>query len=120
MNPSEAAKILAMAVTLDARLKPPSREDAQARAVAWSATLDDDLPVSAAERIVADHYRESTEALMPAHVNRAWRSYRKQMLAAQREEAERRSIASAAEAAVPMPDEVRAMLKQAFKGFDLP
>lgn len=120
MNPSEAAKILAMAVTLDPRLKPPSVEDAQARAVAWASTLDDDLPPSVAERLVAQHYRESTEGLMPAHVNRAWRAYRKQMLTAQREEAERRSVTLAKETAVPMPPEVRAMLHQAFKGFDLP
>lgn len=120
MNPSEAAKVLAMAVTLDPRLKPPSVEDAQARAVAWSATLDDDLPLQVAERLVAEHYRESTDGLMPAHLNRAWRAHRKQALAAQREEAERRAITSAAAMAVPMPETVRQMLREALKSTESP
>jgi hypothetical protein len=115
MNPSEAAKILSIAVTLDPRLKPPSREDAQARAAAWSASLDDDLPVTVAERMIVEHYRESTDGVMPAHVNKAWRQYRRDLIAEQREQAEKRAVTVAADHAVPMPPDVKKQLLQALK-----
>ena len=111
MNPSEAARVLSVAVTFDARLKPPSREDAQARAAAWAAALDEDLPQQSAERIVIEHYRESTEAVMPAHVNRAWRQRKREALAQEREAAERRALTESAETAVPMPESVKYALQ---------
>jgi len=118
VNPSEAATVLAVAVTLDNRLKPPSREDAQARATAWSETLDSDLTPSVAQKIVIDHYRETTDSLMPAHVNRAWRSLRKQQKQFASEEAQRKAAAAAAAAAVPMPRDVKVLLEKSFKETD--
>jgi hypothetical protein len=107
VTPSEAAKVLAVAVTFDSRLTPPSREDSIARAQAWSLALDERMTEQEAIRLVIDHYRESSDSLMPASLNKAyWRS---------REAGKERAITSdalddhrrAMEVAVPMPPEIK-------------
>lgn len=77
MKPEQAAVVLAMAATLDARLTPPSPEDAKARAVGWAHVLDQDMTVDEARACVIEHYREATASLMPAHVNRLHRDRRR-------------------------------------------
>jgi hypothetical protein len=116
MNPSEAATVLAVAVTLDPRLKPPSREDAQARAVAWSQTLDPDMDVKTAQALVAVHYRESTDGLMPAHVNRLWRERRRSMAEQKRLMLEARAATEADTVAIPMPEAVREQWQRVLGG----
>ena len=106
MTPAEAARILAVATTFDARLTPPSREDAAARALAWSEALAKNMTVDDAIRAVIRHYASQTTAIMPAHVNAAWRD----RCRAEREEKERASI-TAVHVGVPMPPEIRAQLK---------
>ena len=112
MNPFEAATVLAVAATLDNRLNPPSVEDSQIRAKAWAATLDPDLPVDVARRLVTAHYRERTEAVMPAHLNKAWRAERKRLSDEQHSMSLMYEIAEASQVAVPMPAEIKAMIER--------
>jgi hypothetical protein len=111
MTPSDAASLLAVASSLDPRLTPPSKADGVARATVWSAALDDDIPVDKARGIIVMHYRESTEAIMPAHVNRAWRQHRKQFLEAERRDMDAKAAAQQAAIAVPMPESIRQHLR---------
>lgn len=107
MTPEEAAKMLAFAATLDPRLRPPSEADALARSQTWAMTMDSDMPVGPAIRIITDHYRESTTCIMPADINKAWRIQRRedkqQQAAIERAQQQAREEA----AAVPMPEEFR-------------
>lgn len=103
MTPAECAKVLAVAATIDPRLRPPSLEDATARAQAWAQVLDHRMPVDWAVRGVARHYAESTDSLMPAHLNAAWRAERRAQV--ERAEAERLRLDSPE--GVPMPPEIR-------------
>ena len=110
VNPSEAARVLAVGATYDPRLNPPSREDSLARAQAWSLALDPDLNEADAVQLVIDHYRDHSTAILPATVNLAWRRRK-----ADRAERERSTRAlteqrSAASTAVPMPPEIRAAI----------
>ena len=107
MTPEQAAKVLAVAGTFDARLTPPSREDALARAMAWAQALRADMPPDWAQQAVVAHYAEQTIPVMPAHLNVAWKAHR-------RAEADRAATRAALDAAggVPMPDEVRALWAQ--------
>lgn len=98
----EAAKVLAIAATFDPRLKPPSPQDARLRAEAWRAALIDAMDPRWAQDAVVAHYASSTEALMPAHLNRAWKSFREQQ--AMRKPIERGP-------GVPMPPEVKAQIE---------
>ena len=111
MTPSDAAILLAMAATLDPRLSPPTPEDAQARAQAWAATLDPDLDLTEAKRMLITHYRETTSGVMPAHLNRLWRDYRRTMTAQQRENRELHARRQLEALAVPMPESVREQLR---------
>ena len=110
MNPSEAATVLAVAATLDPRLRPPSPEDAKARATVWAATLDSDMRVDKAQHLVSQHYKESTESLMPAHLNRLWRQWIKDTRSSELLAIELADTRAREALAVPMPKEVREQL----------
>ena len=74
MNPTEAAKVLAKAAAYD------NRQATQAAALAWAEALDPDLPLQDALRIVGEHYRDERAWVMPADINRRWRSLGKARL----------------------------------------
>lgn len=103
VTPQEAARVLAVACTLDARLTPSSTEDARARATLWAATLHPEMAPTWAEEAVVSHYRRSGDVIMPATLNEAYRAVRDRqrsdsMLAEQRRHRSK---------AVPMPADFR-------------
>lgn len=104
MNDHEAAIVLALATTLDARLTPPSKADAEARSKAWAATLHDEMPAAFAVDYVRRHYSTSTDTIMPAHLNEAWKQHRRVLA----EQAEREQLTRGR--GVPMPPEIREQL----------
>lgn len=120
MNPSEAAELLAVASALDPRLRPPTAEDAKARAVLWSQTLDVDMPLQAARTMVGWHYRESTDGVMPAHVNRLWRQHKRSKADAERLAIQQKQSSDAAALSVPMPSEVRDQMRKALNSTKTP
>jgi hypothetical protein len=63
MTPAEAARVLAKAAAFD------QRTVGRADAMAWAEALEDVAPDDALAA-VARHYRDSTDRIMPAHVNR--------------------------------------------------
>lgn len=74
MNPQEATQVLAKAAAFD------NRQPDQAAALAWAEALDPDLPLADALRIVGEHYREERAWVMPADINRRWRTLGKARL----------------------------------------
>lgn len=68
MTPQEAAKVLAKAAAYD------NRQPNEAAALAWAEALDRDLPLADALRIVGEHYRDERTWIMPADINRRWRT----------------------------------------------
>lgn len=68
MNRTEAAKVLAKAAAYD------NRQPDQAAALAWAEALDQDMPLQDALRIVGEHYSDERAWIMPADINRRWRS----------------------------------------------
>lgn len=104
MTPEQAAKVLAVAAAFDARLTPPTREDAAARALVWAQALQEDMTPEWAQQAVVSHYAESTAAVMPANLNSAWRVQRR----ADAERRHREALLAIPADGVPMPDEVRA------------
>lgn len=104
MNEHEASIVLAFASTLDMRITPPSQADGAARSKAWAATLTAEMPPQFAVEYVRRHYATSTETVMPAHLNEAWKVHRRQ----EAEALEREALTSGK--GVPMPPEVRRQL----------
>lgn len=74
MNPQEAAQVLAKAAAYD------NRQATQAAALAWAEALDKDLPLQDALHIVSEHYRDERNWVMPADINRRWRTLGKARL----------------------------------------
>lgn len=74
MNTTEAAQVLAKAAAYD------NRQPDQAAALAWAEALDRDMPLTDALRIVGEHYRDERAWVMPADINRRWRSLGKARL----------------------------------------
>lgn len=103
VTPQEAARVLAVACTLDARLTPPSTEDARARATLWAATLHPEMAPVWAEEAVVSHYRRSGDVIMPATLNEAYRGFRDRV----RADEQARERARQAQRAVPMPADFR-------------
>lgn len=108
MELDDASKVLAVAATFDPRLRPPTEADATARALAWAQALRAEMPVDYAIRAVVAHYQESTDSIMPAHLNERWRAHRREEL--DRIESEARQVEG--RRGVPMPPEVRAQILQ--------
>ena len=75
MTPQEAAKVLAKAAAYD------NRQPNEAAALAWAEALNQDMPLADALRIVSEHYRDERAWIMPADINRRWRSLGKARLA---------------------------------------
>lgn len=74
MNPTEATQVLAKAAAYD------NRQPDQAAALAWAESLDRDMPLADALRIVGEHYRDERAWVMPADINRRWRALGKARL----------------------------------------
>jgi len=74
MTPQESAKVLAKAAAYD------NRQPNEAAALAWSEALDSSLPLADALRIVSEHYRDERSWIMPADINRRWRTLGKTRL----------------------------------------
>lgn len=107
MTPEEAAKVLALSAALDPRLRPPSESDALVRSRAWSAALIGGMTFAWASKAVIAHYAESADGIMPAHLNAAWRTHRKQVA-----EREHSRMALETVTGVPMPAPVRERLRE--------
>jgi hypothetical protein len=103
VNPREAATVLGVACAYDQRLNPPTDADAVARSAAWSEALSD-MPVDFAIQTVVAHYAASTEAVMPAHLNAAWKRHTTR----ESEKAQSRALRQAE--GTPMPESVRLAL----------
>jgi len=74
MTPGDAAKLLALAAAFDRRTV------GEADAMAWASTLDD-LRLEDCIDAVKNHYRESTEWIMPSHVRAGVRAIHRERIA---------------------------------------
>ena len=75
MKPSDAAKLLALAAAFDRRTV------GEADAIAWADALGGLNPSDCAQ-VIRDHYAESTDWLMPAHVRQGVKRIRAERLRA--------------------------------------
>ena len=85
MKLSEVPMLLGFASFIDNRL---SVDELRARA--WHESLDDDLELSEAKKIVSAWYANHDGVISPSHLNREWRS--RKASKAERERSERLSI----------------------------
>lgn len=73
MNQDEVEQILVAAMQVDDRISVD-----KFRVAAWAEILDKDMPYAFGIQTIKDHYGSETTVVMPAHLNRAWRSLRRE------------------------------------------
>lgn len=73
MRHDEIEKVLGAAMQVDDRM-----DMDKYRIAAWAEIVDKDMPYEFAINALREHYAQETTVLMPAHLNRAWRSVRLQ------------------------------------------
>jgi vacuolar-type H+-ATPase subunit C/Vma6 len=105
MNKAEVGKVLAIAVSIDARLGAADEAGFRAKVEGWSLALSETITFEFARDAVGKHYKTSTDSVMPAHLNAMWTAYRTR----QHEIDNVRAIGSSPKSQ-GMPDEVRAKL----------
>jgi hypothetical protein len=75
LNKADVGKVLAIALAIDARLGAPDETAFRAKVEGWSLALSDTMDFNFARDAVGNHYKTSTDAIMPAHLNAMWSSY---------------------------------------------
>lgn len=68
MNLSDIAMLLGFIGIYDLRIQVD-----ELKVRAWSQSLDTDIPLEEAKKIVSAHYSNSDTAINPSHINREWR-----------------------------------------------
>ena len=105
MNKAEVGKVLAIAVSIDARLGAADEAGFRAKVEGWSLALSETMDFEFARDAVGKHYKNSTDSVMPAHLNAMWTAHRTR----QHEIDNVRAIGSSPKSQ-GMPDDVRARL----------
>jgi hypothetical protein len=105
MNKAEVGKVLAIASAIDARLGAADEAGFRAKVEGWSLALSETMTFEFARDAVGRHYKNTTDSLMPAHLNAIWISYRSR----EHELDNVRAIGSSPKGQ-GMPDDVRAKL----------
>lgn len=68
MNLSEVAILLGFVGIYDLRVQVD-----ELKVRAWAESLDEDIPLDEAKKIVSNHYANFDSAVNPSHINRTWR-----------------------------------------------
>jgi vacuolar-type H+-ATPase subunit C/Vma6 len=105
MNKADVGKVLAVAMAIDARLGAADESAFRAKVEGWSLALSETMDFEFARDAVGKHYKNSTDSLMPAHLNAIWTAHRSR----QHEINNVRAIGSSPKSQ-GMPDDVRAKL----------
>jgi vacuolar-type H+-ATPase subunit C/Vma6 len=106
MNKAEVGKVLAIAMSIDSRLNAADENAFRAKIEGWSLALSESMEFEFARDSIGKHYKNSTDSVMPAHLNAMWASHKSR----QHEIDNVRAIGSSPKSQ-GMPDEVRQKLK---------
>jgi hypothetical protein len=106
MNKAEIGKVLAIAVSIDARLGAADEAGFRAKVEGWSLALSETMEFEFARDAVGKHYKSATDSVMPAHLNAMWASHRSRQHGLDNV----RAIGSSPKS-LGMPDEIRQKLK---------
>jgi hypothetical protein len=106
MNASEMARLLGTISLIDARVSRRDDKEKELMAMAWLAIIGEHVSYEFAARCAQDHYRNSSEVFMPAHVVNKWKLERQREL----DKSKVKELGSETKSK-GMPDSVREKLK---------
>ena len=103
MNKDEIAKVLIMAMGIDARLNAADQNAFIAKVEGWNLALANSMTFEFAREAIGKHYASSTDSIMPANLNALWKVER---------DKEPVIAITDGDARIPMPDNVRVLLRE--------
>jgi DNA-binding transcriptional MerR regulator len=106
MNLSDIAMLLGFIGIYDLRVQVD-----ELKVRAWAESLDKDIPLDEAKKIVSAHYANSDAAVNPSHINRGWRVRLLAEKERQRSEAVSKELQRAIDKAAP-PEVAEKYLKE--------
>jgi hypothetical protein len=110
MNLSEMAKLLATVSLIDPRVSRRSDTEKELMAKAWLVVIGEEISYEFAAKCAQEHYKTSSDTFMPVHIVSKWKIERDK----QREKDHLLAITAKTES-VPMPDNVRAIIRDLSK-----
>jgi len=107
MNKDDISKLLVIAMGIDSRMNISDQNLFIARVEGWKMALKENMTFDFAKNAIGKHYANSTDSVMPAHLNSQWkievdRKAHKGQLEASSHESARKG----------MPEDVRAELQR--------
>lgn len=103
MTKDEIAKLLVIAMGIDARLNAADQNAFIAKVEGWALALSNSMTFEFARDALGKHYAGSTDSIMPANLNSLWK--------VERDKEPVRAIDDGQER-IFMPDNVRELLKE--------
>lgn len=107
MNLVDMAKLLATVSLIDPRVSRRNDDEKELMAKAWLVVVGEEVPYDFAAKCAQEHYRNSGEVFMPVHIVSQWKLKRSKEL-----EKEHFKQITAPVEAVPMPESVRALIRE--------
>lgn len=74
MNKDEISKLLVIAMGIDSRMNVSDQNLFIARVEGWKLALRENMTFEFAKQAIGNHYANSTDSVMPAHLNAQWKS----------------------------------------------
>jgi len=114
MIATEVAGVVALIGSLDHRVGMLTQDEIRAKVTAWHSVLRKSMTFEFATRAVRAHYAGSSKLLAPSDLNTAWDRDQERERKIEQQLEHRRQAAAEAGKGVPMPDHVRALIRQTF------
>ena len=107
MDVNQMSRLLATVSLIDPRVSRHDDNEKELMAKAWLVVVGDEVPYEFAAKCAQDHYKQSSDVFMPVHIVSKWKIQKSKQL----EENHYREITAPNNEAIPMPDNVRELLK---------
>lgn len=108
MDVNQMSRLLATVSLIDPRVSRRDDNEKELMAKAWLVVVGDEVPYEFAAKCAQDHYKQSSDVFMPVHIVSKWKIQKSKQL----EENHYREITAPNNEAIPMPDNVRELLKE--------
>lgn len=106
MNVAQMSKLLATISLIDPRVSRRNDDEKALMAQAWLVVVGDEIPYEFAAKCAQEHYKSSSDVFMPVHIVSKWKLEQGKI----QDEQHFKAITAPVDA-VPMPDNVRALIK---------
>ncbi len=108
MDVNQMSRLLATVSLIDPRVSRRDDNEKELMAKAWLVVVGDEVPYEFAAKCAQDHYKQSSDVFMPVHIVSKWKIQKSKQL----EENHYKQITAPNNEAIPMPDNVRELLKE--------